>query len=97
MGLDLGLELSDFVGQPCNSRLAYEFVPKKSHNLNLEDVARKLRENEVFVEMETPQLLMLKIGGKGVSLFKSGKIIVKSTNEKQVARNIAEKLVSKID
>lgn len=90
------IELGNFVGQPCKSRVAYEFIPKNELKLNLEDAAANLRENEVFVEMETPYLLMLKIGGKDVSLFKSGKIIVKNTNEKAVARKIAESLVEKI-
>ena len=90
------LELSSFVGQPCKSRIAFEFVPKKDHNLALEEVASVLRKNEVFVEIETPYLLMLKIGGKDVSLFKSGKIIVKSTNQQWVAKGIAESLVQKM-
>lgn len=91
------LELSKFVGQPCQSRLAYEFVPKKDHNLNLESVAKTLKENEVYIEIEAPYLLMLKLGGKNVSLFKSGKIIVKSTNDKTQARKVAEKLISKMN
>ena len=90
------LELSDFAGKPCNSRLAYEFVPSKSAELELSEVAKALHANGVFVEIETPALIMLKIGGKDVSLFRSGKIIVKSTNEQAVARAIAQKLISKM-
>ena len=89
-------ELSGFVGQPCTSRIAFEFTPKKDYKLNLEKVVKVLKKNEVFVEMETPYLLMLKVGGKNVSLFKSGKIIVKSTNDKESARKIAEQLVKKM-
>lgn len=91
------LELNDFVGKPCNSRTAYEFVPKAEHSLDLENVAAKLRQGEVFIEMETPYLLMLKVGGRDVSLFKSGKIIVKSTQEKQAARKVAVKVFEKIN
>ncbi len=92
----MGFELGEFTGKPCNSRLAYEFVPKESHELDLGQVAQRLRQNGVFIEIEAPALLMLKIGGKDVSLFRSGKIIVKSTNEKHAARAIAERLVSKM-
>ena len=91
------MELSKFVGQPCKSRLAYEFVPKKDYKLNLEIVAKTLKEHEVYIEIEAPYLLMLKLAGKNVSLFKSGKIIVKSTNDKSKARKVAEKLISKMN
>lgn len=90
------IELSGFVGQPCKSRIAYEFVPKHDHDLPLEEVAAALKKNEVFVEIETPYLLMLKLGGKDVSLFKSGKIIVKSTNHEAEARRVAESLISRM-
>ena len=90
------IELDDFVGQPCNSRTAYEFVPKKEHSLDLEALARKLREQEVLIEIETPYLIMLKLGGKDLSLFKSGKIIVKSTSHKPSAKKIANDLIRKI-
>ncbi|MBI4210188.1 MAG: hypothetical protein HY544_01625 [Candidatus Diapherotrites archaeon] len=89
------LELSSFVGQPCRSRIAYEFVPKKDYGLDMGKTARLLRSREVFVEIETPYLLMLKLGGHDVSLFKSGKIIVKSTNHEGEARRIAKRLVEK--
>tara|TARA_Y100000310_G_scaffold312012_1_gene358901 strand:- start:549 stop:827 length:279 start_codon:yes stop_codon:yes gene_type:complete len=90
------IELSNFIGQPCQSRIAYEFLPKKGYKLNLEKTTTKLRENEVFIELESPYLIMLKILGTNVSLFKSGKIIVKNTNEKKEARKVAEKLISKM-
>ena len=92
----LRIELSNFVGQPCKSRIAYEFVPKADYSLELDSVASALRENGVFVEIETPYLLMLKVGGKDVSLFKSGKIIVKSTNRTTKAKRVAETLVQKM-
>ena len=91
------IELRGFVGQPCKSRVAYEFVPKNNYDLNLTEVAKKLREKEVFIEIETPYLLMLKSGGKDVSLFRSGKIIVKATQEKARAKEVAEKLIEKLN
>ena len=90
------LELSNFAGQPCSSRLAYEFVPKESRGLNLESVAKSLKEKGVYIEIETPAIIMLKMNGRSVSLFKSGKIIVKSTNDRETARKTAEMLIEKI-
>ncbi len=91
-----GIALRDFTGQPCKSRLAFEFIPKRKHALALEPIATTLRNNGVNVEVEAPFLLMLHMDGHGVSLFKSGKIIVKDTTEKETARKIAEELVALI-
>jgi TATA-box binding protein (TBP) (component of TFIID and TFIIIB) len=90
------MQLSDFVGQPCKSRLAFEFIPKKEAKLDLENIARLLRSNDVFVETETHFLLMLNIAGKNCTLFRTGKIIVKETKEMEKAREVAERLVEKI-
>lgn len=80
--------------QPCKSRLAFEFVPKKKHELALADSAAKLSLAGFVLEVETPFLLMLNAGAHGVSLFKSGKIIVKDTQDKDLARSVAESILS---
>jgi len=91
------MQLSDFVGQPCKSRLAYEFIPKKGAKLDLGNIAGKLRSSGVLVETETPFLLMLKIAGKDCTLFRTGKIIVKETKEMEKAREVAEELVKEMN
>ena len=90
------MQLSDFVGQPCKSRLAFEFIPKKETKLNLENIASHLKGSGVFVETETHFLLMLKIAGKNCTLFRTGKIIVKETKEMEKAREVAEELVKEL-
>jgi len=86
------MELSDFVGKPCKSRVAFEFIPKKRVKLDLEKAAGELRKEGVFIEIETPYLLVLKIGVP-VTLFQSGKILIKETNVEKDARKTAVKLV----
>jgi TATA-box binding protein (TBP) (component of TFIID and TFIIIB) len=88
------MQLSDFVGQPCKSRIAFEFVPKQRQALDLKKVAEKATTAGFLVETETPYVLMLKVSGHALSLFRSGKIIVKDTNDKQEARKVAEKLLA---
>ena len=90
------IQLKDFTAQPCKSRLAFEFIPKHKHELKLEDTATALRQTEVSIEVETPFLLMMTVKGHGVSLFKSAKIIVKDTNDKEVARKIAETILESL-
>ncbi len=91
------LRLKDYAGKPCSSSADFEFVPREETSMDLEAAAKKLRKNEVFVEIETPFLLMLKIAGRNLSLYKSGKILVKSTHEKEEARKAAEKLVAALN
>ena len=90
------LQLSDFVAQPCKSRIAFEFIPKQKQALDLPALADRLRLTKVFVEVETPYLLMLRVEGHNLSFFRSGKIIVKDTNEKNEARKVAETLLKEI-
>ena len=90
------MQLSDFVAQPCKSRIAFEFVPKKKQQLDLQALADKLRITQIFVETETPYLLMLRVSSHPVSLFRNGKIIVKDTNDKGEARIAAEALLGEI-
>ncbi|MFH0714364.1 MAG: hypothetical protein V1847_02080 [Candidatus Diapherotrites archaeon] len=87
------MELKEFTGKPCKSRLAFEFIPKKSAKLDLERTAQEFRSNEWQIVAETPFLVMVKAEGKESSVFKSGKIIVKDTQEERDARKVAEKLV----
>ena len=91
------MELKDFIGQPCKSKSDYEFIPKKSQQLNLNQIASKLKNNGIEIEIETPYLLMLRVDLKSVSFFKSGKIIVKTVFEPEKARKIAEKVISSLD
>lgn len=75
--------------------MAFEFIPKKKVELNLEETAKTLRKN-FEVQIETPVFLAIRIENTNVSLFKSGKITVKETREKEKARQIAEKIVKEI-
>lgn len=90
------MELKDFAILPCKSRLAFEFIPKKNESLQLERIAEQLKKNGIEVEISTPFLLMLRVKGIGVSVFKSGKIIVKDCNIETDARGIAQELIQKM-
>lgn len=83
--------------EPCKSRLAFEFLPKKKQSLDLKQIGVSLKKNGVLIDVETTFLIMARVGGSGVSLFKSGKIIVKDTNIEKEARKIAELLIKKME
>jgi TATA-box binding protein (TBP) (component of TFIID and TFIIIB) len=86
------MELSDFTGKPCSSRVAFQFLPNKPIELDLLKVAQDLKKENI-VEMESKVLLILKIDGKNVSLFQSGKTLVRGEKDENSARAIAERVV----
>ena len=87
------MELKDFVGQPCKSRLAFEFIPRQAHSIDLNPVAQALQKKGVILETQVPFLLTFRLNGFPVSFFRSGKIIVKNTNDPQEAKKIALDLI----
>jgi TATA-box binding protein (TBP) (component of TFIID and TFIIIB) len=86
------VELSDYTGKPCQSKTAYEFIPKKQIKLNLE-IAKKELTPHTTIEVASKVLLIMKISGHTVSLFPSGKIIVRGEKNEEVARSTATELV----
>jgi len=86
------MNLSGFVCTPCKTQLAFEFKPTARQKLVISRVAAKLRENGFIVELETPVLATFNVGGRPVSIFADGKILVKETNEKGLALRIAQKV-----
>ena len=86
--------LDDFVGRPCNRGTAFEFFPKKATKLDMERVGKALE--KFNIEMSSKFLILLSIEGKTVSVFSSGKIMVRGEKDETEARKIAEKVVKKL-
>jgi TATA-box binding protein (TBP) (component of TFIID and TFIIIB) len=90
------MQLKDFVVQPCKSRMAFEFLPKKKDSLDLEKIAAALRQKGVEIEVQTPFVLVVNFNHQGASIFKSGKIIMKDCQNEEEARKTAESLIQKM-
>jgi len=90
------MQLKDFVMQPCKSRMAFEFLPKKKDSLEIEKICANLKQGGIEIEVETAFLLVCRLEKHGISVFKSGKIIVKDCESEQDARKIAELLIQKM-
>ena len=87
------MELKDFTGKPCRNKSAFEFLPKQRQDIELEQIATVLREKGIQIEADTPFVLMLRVEGHSISMFKTGKILIKNLKEEKKARAIAEQLV----
>lgn len=93
MNHNLIMELKDFVGKPCTSKVSYEFFPKKKIFLDLEKASEEL-EKISSIDVNSKVLLIIKIDDKTISVFKNGKILVRGEDNEKKARKYAEKICS---
>jgi TATA-box binding protein (TBP) (component of TFIID and TFIIIB) len=87
------MDLKDFVGKPCTSKVSFEFFPKKKVRIDLEKASEEI-DGVAEVDVKSKVLLILKVGNKTVSLFKNGKILVRGEKDEKVARETAKKICS---
>ena len=90
------MQLSDFTGKPCRSKTAYEFLPNKKMAIDLEKTSTELPQG-VTVEVKTKVLLMLRVEHCTVSLFPSGKLLVRGEREEEKAKKIAERVLKTVN
>lgn len=89
------MDLSEYTGKPCRTKTAYEFTPKKPIKLDLNKVAQQT--NQVTtIEVNTKLLLMLKKDQCMITIFPSGRILIRGERNEEKARRIVEKIVSTI-
>lgn len=92
-----GIELSEFTCKPCRGRAGFEFLPKEKgrgggKGIDLLSSAGKLRAAGAEIEAESRYLVIMKLHGAKITLFRSGKMIVKGLKEEQKAREVAEEI-----
>ena len=85
------MELKDFVGKPCTSKVSYEFFPKKKTIIDLAKASEELTKIAT-IDVNSRVLLIIKIDDAIVSIFKNGKILVRNEKEEVRARSIAQKI-----
>lgn len=90
------VDLRDFIVKPCSSRTGYDFFPRRQQKIDLSKASQKLREKGYNIDFETPIFFSAKVGGKSVSVFKSGKISVKDEKNEEEARIAARALIREI-
>ena len=89
------LQLKDFIVDPCKSDKAIEFLPQKKLELQLSEIVNVLRET-AQLQAETPFVTIFLFKNASISLFRSGRILVKNVEEKE-AKQIVEELLEIIN
>ena len=85
------MELKDFVGKPCTSKVSHEFFPSKKTIIDLPKAAEEL-EAIATIDVNSRVLLIIKINDSIISLFKNGKILIRGEKDELKARKIAQKI-----
>lgn len=80
-----------YVAKPCKSDNAFEIMPEKQMKIDTEKVAEAATKIGYEILIKTPHVCILK-KGREVSIFASGRVIVKETKEEDEATKIAEEL-----
>ena len=89
------MQLKNFTGKPCRARVAYEFLPNKKMKLKLSEIEKNIEE-KFEIEVKSKILLIIRVEDKTVSLFESGKLLVRGEREEAGAKEIAKKIVKLI-
>ncbi len=84
------------VEESCTSVDAHEVKFKSKKKIDLEKAKAAVKRIDGEVLAETPVVIMTKIRDKGVSVYASGRILIKDA-EKEPSEDIAKKLVPALE
>jgi ArsR family metal-binding transcriptional regulator len=83
-----------FQGKLCDSNLSYEFFPRTPLRLPLKKVGEEMHANGQTFDIRTEFVLVFPIQGVKVSLYPSGKVLVKNVNEEEKAKGVMKALLT---
>ena len=87
------MNLSGFEVKPCRSGMAFDVLPRQAMKVDLAKACQRFREKGFAVEAETPVVAMVRVKGKPVSVYASGRLQVRQTRALEEARAIATEIV----
>lgn len=91
------LRAAYFNGRLCDSRLSYEFFPEPSLKLPLAKLGNELEDAGWPMSIKTPFVLVFNVAGVRVSLFPSGKILVKNVHVESEAQKIFKRVLAELN
>ncbi|MFH0969947.1 MAG: hypothetical protein V1776_00590 [Candidatus Diapherotrites archaeon] len=82
------LHATYYKGRLCDSNLSYEFIPKEETRFPLKKTGNEIKENGHPLDILTEFVLVLRVQGISVSIYPSGKILVKNVPIETEAQTI---------
>ncbi len=86
-----------YKGRLCDSHLSYEFFPTNPLQLPLPKVGKELEEQGLQMKIKTQYVLVFLVEGQQISLYPSGKILVKNVSVEEKANEIFHKIIEKLN
>ena len=80
-----------YIAKPCRTERAYEVIPEKELNLDLDLVVEKLKNSGYTTVIRTPHIAIVKKEFE-VSLYPSGRILIKKAESREIAEKIADEI-----
>ncbi len=76
-----------FIVKPCAGNTVFVINYPNSRGFDLKKVAQALKKTKYKIAVETPHILLVKSDGAEITVYSSGKILVKKVkNQKEVER-----------
>lgn len=82
-----------FEGRLCESNVSYEFFPRAETKLPLDKLGREMEEKGLMCDIKTAFVITCKMSGVNVSIYPSGKILIKNINVEKDARKVFESVL----
>ncbi|MBU4245633.1 MAG: hypothetical protein ABIF85_06650 [Nanoarchaeota archaeon] len=79
-----------FIVKPCAGGTVFVINFDNLRKLDFQGIIEKTKGSRFKLSVETPEVLLLKSGDIGITLFKSGKIMAKNVKSHEEAEKIAE-------
>lgn len=79
-----------FIVKPCAGNTVFVINYPNSRGFDLKNVAQALKKTEYKIAVETPHILLVKSEGAEVTVYSSGKLLVKKAKNRKDAEKLAE-------
>lgn len=80
-----------FVVKPCAGNTVFVITYPNSRGFDLKKVAQALKGTEYKIAVETPHILLVKSESAEVTVYSSGKLLVKKAKNRDDAERLAKK------
>jgi len=80
------------ITQPCGVDDSYQIYPKERVKIILDKAEKLLKEKNYKIIIKTNDMLLAEKEGKKVTLFKSGRLLLRGNKEENIVKEIANEI-----
>jgi ArsR family metal-binding transcriptional regulator len=92
------LTINDFILDACKITPGFEFYPKKRRKIELTGLLNILKEKGYYLDKDnSPFFIIVKTKDGAITIFSSFKIVVRETEDENLAKKMVEDILQVID